>query len=77
MKLEEELGTVEKKLGLQLREIEMMAEDIIPEDIDLLSDAQVQLELLMASLTKIFREEKKEIFELIDGFSAAKNAEMV
>jgi hypothetical protein len=65
--LEDELCHIEKKLYLQLREIELMAEDIIPEDIDVLSSVQVQLEFAMASATKIFREVKKELFELIDG----------
>ena len=65
--LETEQCYTEKKLGMQLREIELMAEDVIPENIDALVSMQVQLEFAMAALTKTFREVKKEIFGLIDG----------
>src|SRR6202007_597257 len=48
--LDAEIHKTEVKLGLQLRLIELMAEDVIPEDTDSLAGEQVQLEQMMAGV---------------------------
>ncbi len=65
--LDTEIHKAETKLGLQLRLIELMAEDIIPEDVDSLAGEQVQLENLMAEIVSHFREVKKELFSMVEG----------
>ncbi|MES2265145.1 MAG: hypothetical protein V4520_00200 [Bacteroidota bacterium] len=49
----------------QLKQLELMAEDIIPEDIDALTEVQIKLEQQMSNLTRLFRNVKKEIFKLV------------
>ncbi len=60
--LDNELQNAERLLDLQLREIELMAEDVLPEDPEWLAGGQVKLEFLMADITRRFRDIKKEIF---------------
>lgn len=52
-------------LSNQLKQLELMSEDILPEDSDSLASTQVQLEYLMTNLTREYREIKKELFPLI------------
>lgn len=52
-------------LARQLTQLELMAEDVIPEDADALTESQIQLEQLMAGLTRRFRAIKEEVFALI------------
>ena len=52
-------------LAGQINQLELMAEDIIPEDAEALAANQVKLEYFMANIVKTFREVKKDIFELV------------
>jgi len=52
-------------LTRQLTQLELMAEDVIPEDTDALAESQVKLEQLMARLTRRFRDVKQEVFALV------------
>lgn len=52
-------------LTRQLTQLELMTEDVIPEDADVLAESQVKLEQLMAGLTHRFREVKREVFALV------------
>jgi len=52
-------------LSRQLTQLELMAEDVIPEDADALTESQVKLEQLMAGLTRRFRDVKQEVFTLV------------
>lgn len=52
-------------LAGQLTQLELMAEDVIPEDADALASAQVELERFMAGLTQKFRALKQKIFQLV------------
>jgi hypothetical protein len=52
-------------LSNQLKHLELMAEDVLPEDSDSLASTQVQLEYLRTNLTREYREIKKELFPLI------------
>ena len=49
----------------QINQLELMAEDIIPEDAESLAANQVKLEYFMTDLTNKFRTVKQEIFRLV------------
>jgi len=53
-------------LTRQLKKVELMAEDVIPESADELAAAQVKLEYLITNLTAEYREVKKELFDLVE-----------
>ncbi len=55
------------RLDEQLRHLELMAEDIIPEDTEELTGKQVQLEYLVTTIMREYRETKKLLFSLITG----------
>lgn len=65
--LDSDIHKVEIKLGLQVRWIEMMAEDVIPEDTASIAAEQVSLEMLMGNLTAHFRELKTHLFGIVEG----------
>lgn len=52
-------------LAEQLTKLELMAEDIIPEDSESLAATQVKLEYFMSSLVKEFRASKEQIYRLV------------
>jgi hypothetical protein len=56
---------VDTLLSDQIRKLELMAEDIIPEDSESLAAKQVQLEYFMTDLTREFRKVKQELFHLV------------
>lgn len=49
----------------QLKYLEQMAEDVIPESADELTGTQIKLEQLVANITAGFRVVKKELFEAV------------
>jgi hypothetical protein len=53
-------------LQKQLKQLEMMAEGILPEDIPELAKLQIKLDQLMVDVTGDFRELKKSIFKLVE-----------
>lgn len=56
---------VDDLLAGQLNQLELMAEDIIPEDAESLAATQVQLEYFMNNLVKEFRAAKEQIYRLV------------
>jgi hypothetical protein len=62
---EDELDTG-KILAEQLKQLELMTEDFIPENVDDIQGKQVQLEYLVTNLTREYREVKKELFVAIE-----------
>lgn len=56
---------VDNLLSDQIRQLELMAEDVIPEDSESLAAKQVQLEYFMSDLTHEFRKVKQELFHLV------------
>ncbi|CAN5488454.1 hypothetical protein BH09BAC6_BH09BAC6_33820 [soil metagenome] len=52
-------------LTKQIRQLELMAEDILPEDTEALAATQVQLEYFMTNLTREYRSVKQEVFRLV------------
>ena len=67
-KLNEDEQATAKMLAEQLQQLELMAEDIIPENIDDVKGQQVQLEYLVANLIHEYRAVKREIFTTIESF---------
>lgn len=65
--LEKEETVVAKLLQDQLKQLELMAEDIIPEDADDLAANQIRLEAMVTKLINDYRTTKKEIFMLVGG----------
>jgi hypothetical protein len=63
--LEIDRNKADRLLTSQLKHLELMAEDIIPEDIDSLSGKQIQLEYMMTGLLDDYREVKCELFALV------------
>ncbi|QKJ33012.1 hypothetical protein HQ865_25755 [Mucilaginibacter mali] len=61
---------VDDLLAGQLNQLELMAEDIIPEDSESLAATQVKLEHFMSSLVKEFRAAKEQIYRLVLSVSA-------
>lgn len=68
---EQEAGTI---LADQLCQLELMAEDIIPEDTESLTSVQVKLEYAIAGLTRDYRKVKQELFELVSSIIQEKKA---
>jgi hypothetical protein len=70
VKASRDLGELERLVDIdllthQLTQLELVAEDVIPEDVDALTASQVKLEQLMARLTHRFRDVKQEVFTLV------------
>jgi SMC interacting uncharacterized protein involved in chromosome segregation len=57
---------IETLLTDQIRHLELMADDIIPEDTQELSVNQVKLEQLLKTLTNDFRQLKKEVYHVAE-----------
>ncbi len=56
---------VDELLAGQLTQLELMAEDVIPEDAHALASSQMKLEQFITGLTQKFRALKQEIFQLV------------
>ncbi|HVW94511.1 MAG TPA: hypothetical protein VHA56_00915 [Mucilaginibacter sp.] len=65
LKLENDESKTDNLLTEQLKQLELMAEDVIPEDVDALAATQIHLENFIANLMKEYRVIKQEIFHLI------------
>jgi hypothetical protein len=66
LKLETEEYRADLLISEQLKNVELMTEDIIPENADELTENQVRLEYLMSNLIREYREVKKELFALVE-----------
>ena len=49
-----------------LKQMELAAESVIPEDIEKLADEQVTIESLLLKLMNDYREDKKEMFASVE-----------
>jgi hypothetical protein len=65
--LEKDENELRKQLTAHLKLLELIAENIIPEDTANLTDNQVQIESLVNKLTNEYREVKKDLFALVEG----------
>jgi hypothetical protein len=66
LKLEEEGARAGILLSQQLKHVELMAEDIIPENAEELAVNQVHLEHLMSNITRDYRDVKRSLFQLVE-----------
>lgn len=73
LQLEVEIGNADKRLTDQIKQIELMAEDIVVEDAGALAVNQVQLEKIMGDITHQFREVKISLFGLLEHVVKNKN----
>lgn len=64
--LEVGINNVSFEITEQIKRVELMAEDIVPEYTDALAVKQVDLEYLVTKLTWNFREIKRQIFQLVE-----------
>lgn len=65
-RLEEDEIRASKMLTEQIKHLELMAEDVIPEDAEALETSQIQLEHLTSNLLREYRNTKKQLFLLIE-----------
>jgi hypothetical protein len=67
--LDVEKNQLERLLNEQLKELELMAEDVIPEDANHIACKQIRLEYMVADLFSQYKELKREIFSLAERVS--------
>jgi len=65
LRLDKDIEETEGLLGGQIKHVELMAEDFIPEDTGSLTITQVQLEYRIAGLLREYRQLKAELFKLV------------
>ena len=64
--LEQNEAATNKLLTAQLKQLELMTEDLIPENPQELTAKQVRLEYMVTNLSHEFRKIKKELFSLLE-----------
>jgi len=64
--VEEQGRKTEELLSLQIVFLEMMSDDVIPEDVQSLEAKQINLEYLMNDINRAFRKTKKVLFRMIE-----------
>jgi len=67
LELEKDETQLNKMLDEQLTHLELMAEDVIPEDAEGVEGKQLQLEKMVNTLANEYRLVKKEMFGLVEG----------
>lgn len=66
LKLEADERQLDELLTGQIRQLELMAEDVIPEDAESLATMQIKLERLTTDLMKAYQAAKKQLFVLVE-----------
>ena len=72
--LDDEKIQLEALLGEQIKHLELMAEDVIPEDATAVAGNQIRLEYLVSGLFSEYKDLKREIFYLVQ--EAAQNNQL-
>jgi len=62
MKLDADKNQLEKALDEQIRHLELMSEDVVPEDVSWLAGKQIRLEYMVTNIFSEYKELKKKIF---------------
>jgi len=65
MLLDVEKNQLERALNEQIQQLELMAEDVIPEDVVQVAGKQIRLEYLVTDLFSEYKDLKREIFYLV------------
>jgi len=69
-RLDEEKTQLERSLNDQIKQLELMAEDVIPEDATQVAGKQIRLEYMVTELFSEYKDLKREIFYLVQEASA-------
>ena len=64
--LEKDENNLRQQLTAHVKQLELAAENVIPEDTEKLADTQATLEILLFQLVNEYREVKKEMFALVE-----------
>ena len=70
--LEKDENSLRQQLGSHIKQMELTAENVIPEDTEKLADTQATLESLLFKLINEYRDVKKEMFALVESAGHAK-----
>ena len=70
VQIDEEKIQLECSLSDQIKQLELMAEDIIPEDMTIVAGKQIRLEYMVTNLFSEYKDLKREIFDLIQEVSS-------
>ena len=68
--LDEEKSQLEQALDEQIKQLELMSEDVIPEDATQVAGKQIRLEYMVSDLFSEYKDLKREIFYLVQEASA-------
>ena len=63
--LDEEKSQLEQALDEQIKQLELMSEDVIPEDATQVAGKQIRLEYMVTDLFSEYKDLKREIFYLV------------
>jgi len=69
LELDVDKNQLERSLIEQLKELELMAEDVIPEDVNQVAGKQIRLEYMVGSLFTDYKDLKRQIFSLVQKIS--------
>ncbi|MBS1520268.1 MAG: hypothetical protein JST50_04675 [Bacteroidetes bacterium] len=70
MLLDVEKNQLEQALNEQIKQLELMSEDVIPEDATQVAGTQIRLEYMVTDLFSEYKDLKREIFYLVQEASA-------
>jgi len=65
MRLDVEKNQLERALDEQIQQLELMSEDVIPEDATKVAGKQIRLEYMVTDLFSEYKDLKREIFYLV------------
>lgn len=65
MRLDVEKNQLERALDEQIQQLELMSEDVIPEDATQVAGKQIRLEYMVTELFSEYKDLKREIFYLV------------
>lgn len=65
MRLDVEKNQLERALDEQMQQLELMSEDVIPEDATQVAGKQIRLEYMVTDLFSEYKDLKREIFYLV------------
>ena len=71
-RLEKDENSLSQQLAAHIKQLELAAENVIPEDTEKLADTQATLEPLVLNLINEYRDVKKEMFALVESAGHAK-----
>ena len=74
LELDVDKNQLETSLTEQLKELELMADDVVPEDANQVAGKQIRLEYMVGSLFTEYKDLKRQIFSLVQKLSGQERA---